>query len=228
MAHYKFPCNARKNISPSFAAHTCQTSLFIRRNFLWRQTYDYHKPPFAAWETTYTLKIADGLSVTDCSAWNIAAVARHIQCVALDKACLSVKWVHGVYSRRHTTWDVHFTGSSSLYWNWRKILKIRSYFAAGFHATIWIASASGNFYIFSGYIWLKVPKSSILCIQSSGKSLVPKQSFCSWLLCHGRLQTKDSSWRWWFLYNQIYVAYFLIRRITTTCHFNGGSEKLCC
>jgi len=95
--------------SVMFSMHTYWSSLFILpkgviksieaicRNFLWGHKAEYVKAPPVAWDFVCKPKKASRLGIINCGIWNHAAIAKHIWYIANEKACLWVKWVHGIY-----------------------------------------------------------------------------------------------------------------------------------
>jgi len=122
----------------------------ICRNFLWGQKAEFTKVPPVAWSTICKPKKAGGLGVHQCDLWNLAAVAKHLWCDAQDKLCLWVKWAHGIYIKDRTIWTA--SAGTTCSWYWRKLLKVREKFAAGYTGNSWTGSPTGQYSI--SLFWL--------------------------------------------------------------------------
>ncbi|KAJ8441781.1 LOW QUALITY PROTEIN: hypothetical protein Cgig2_009027 [Carnegiea gigantea] len=105
-------------------------------------------------------------------------VAKHLWYIANGKICLWVKWVHGLYVRNQSIWNITVKENAS--WCWRKILEVQG------------RVPLGTYTISSGYNWLMgLMVTDPLARIVWSRFNVPRHAFCFWRLALKRLSTKD-------------------------------------
>ncbi|XP_074313761.1 uncharacterized protein LOC141648954 [Silene latifolia] len=119
------------------------------------------------------------IEATSKYAWWITTKADH----------LWVRWVHAIYINSGTWSDYEPSPTSS--WAWRKICQVKNIFKEFLFQSDW--SRSGQSYtIGKGYKWLMPEKEQVRWFPwINQRWMLPKHSFCNWLIVQQRLLTQD-------------------------------------
>ncbi|CAI9099038.1 OLC1v1035799C1 [Oldenlandia corymbosa var. corymbosa] len=128
--------------------------------------------------------------VLDAKLWNKAALLKQVWQIASQKDALWIKWIHGVYLKSSSFWEVEAKSDAS--WQWKQLLKVRDHGKLGFAGSSWLASATGKYTVKLGYAWFTGNEMKVRESQSIWSRMnVPKHSFIAWLTWKKRLWTKD-------------------------------------
>ncbi|CAI9114888.1 OLC1v1015705C1 [Oldenlandia corymbosa var. corymbosa] len=142
----------------------------------------------------------------DAKIWNKAALPKEVWQIASQKDALWIKWIHGVYIKSSSFWEVEAKCDAS--WQWKKLLKIRDQGKLGFAGSSWLALNNGKYIVKSGYTWLtgnegrSMPKfqDGLFVKSSKGCSFCPpSKNHSEWLnskspvISHGGYKDRSSS-----------------------------------
>ncbi|CAI9105579.1 OLC1v1004527C1 [Oldenlandia corymbosa var. corymbosa] len=131
-----------------------------------------------------------GLGIYDARTWNEAAILKQVWWLANEKENLWLRWMHEVYLKGKSIWEVDNKVDSS--WSWKQIVKLRDKAKERFNGGNWKLSKNGIYSISSGYKWLQREGEKFSAAPVIWSRLnIPKHSFIAWLVWKGRVWTKD-------------------------------------
>lgn len=156
-------------------------------HFLWPGNQPKNKLVLVQWDEVCQPEKFGGLGLKKVELWNIAAVGKHVWCLAQKKDILWVKWISNVYLKGEDVWQHILKQNHS--WYWRKLHDIKDQLAREQWQQMDFGALRSVFYSVrvSMVCWL----TCALCYCTCGLVLFDNPSACNPVIAHGSWKASD-------------------------------------